>query len=89
MVHMVKGRQYSAYTVQATLMMVPQSQRWSLRPTFDLDNDKFQLQETNSTALYSFQTSGWLWHGTQRVCYINIAKASFIYPRDYVSQENA
>ena len=35
MVHMVKGRKYSAYTatVQATLMPAPESQRWSLRPT--------------------------------------------------------
>ncbi len=36
MVHVVKGRLYSAYTVP------PQSQRWSLRPTLDLDSDKFR-----------------------------------------------
>ena len=51
---MVKGHQYSAYTVQATSMPAPQSQRWSLRPTLDLDN-KFQSQETNSTAPYSIR----------------------------------
>ena len=47
MVHMVKGRQYRAYTIQATSIWAPQSQRWSLRPTLNLN---FQLQETNSTA---------------------------------------
>ncbi len=36
MVHVVKGRQHGAYTV------APQSQRWSLRPTLDLDSDKFR-----------------------------------------------
>ena len=50
----VKGRQYSAYTVQATSMPAPQSQRWNLRLTLDLDNDKFQSQDTNLTAPYSF-----------------------------------
>ena len=52
MVHVVKGRQYSAYTactIQATSMSAPQSQRWSLRLTIDLDTDNFQSQETNST----------------------------------------
>ena len=43
MVHMVKGRQYSAYTVQATSMPAPQSQRWSLRPTLDLNTDNFMM----------------------------------------------
>jgi hypothetical protein len=33
MVHVVKGRQYSAYTVHRCRISAPQSQRWSLRPT--------------------------------------------------------
>ena len=50
--HMVKGRQYSTYTVQTTLMSAHQSQGWSLKPTLNLDTDNFQSQETNSTAPY-------------------------------------
>ena len=45
-VHMIKGRQYTVHTS----IPAPQSQRWSLRPTLDLDNDNFQSQEMNSTA---------------------------------------
>ena len=52
MLHMLKGRQYSAHTVQAMSMSAPQFQRWSLRPTLDLDTDNFQSQETNSTVPY-------------------------------------
>ena len=41
MVHVIKGRQYSAYIYTAyTLIPVPQSQRWSLRLTLNLDSDK-------------------------------------------------
>ena len=29
-----------------------------------------QSQEMNSTVPYSFQTSGWSWHGMQHACYI-------------------
>jgi hypothetical protein len=32
--HVVKGRQYSAH------IRLPQSRRWSLRPTLDLESDK-------------------------------------------------
>ena len=71
MVHiMVKGRQYSACTVQATSMSAPQSLRWSLRPTLDLDTDNFQSQETNSTAPYMHTASlVTAWH-TAYVLYI-------------------
>jgi hypothetical protein len=52
MVHVVKGRQYySAYTVPH--MPAPQSQKWSLRPTLDLDSDKFRCR----SELDSFRTS--------------------------------
>ena len=50
MVHMVKGRQYSANIIQATSIPAPQSLRWSLRLTLNLNTDNFQSQETNSTA---------------------------------------
>jgi hypothetical protein len=39
MVHVVKGRQYSA----CTYMPAPQSQKWSLRLTLDLDSDSFDV----------------------------------------------
>ena len=38
-------------------MSVPQSQRWRLRPTLDLDTDDFRSQETNSTAPYIMHTA--------------------------------
>ncbi len=58
MVHVVKGRQCSAYTVlnlvpkgpgyEANTVLcrvpAPQSQKWSLRPTLDLDSDKFRCR---------------------------------------------
>ena len=50
MVHVVEGRQYNTYTVQATSMPAPQLQRWSLRLTlimtsFDAHNHRRQTQQ--------------------------------------------
>ena len=51
MAHVVKDRQYSVYTQQC--------QRWSLKPTLDLNSDRSQYfnHRDNLTAQYSFQTS--------------------------------
>ena len=63
MVHVVKV----VNIVHATLMPAPQSQRWSLRPTLDLDRDKFRcFRENMLTRSYIIQienpyTSLWLW----------------------------
>jgi hypothetical protein len=45
MVHVIKGRLYSAYTVP------PQSQRLSLRPTLDLDSDRFWCRNELDSAV--------------------------------------
>ena len=48
MMHMVQGRQYSVCTVykHAIYKLAPQSQIWSLRPTLDLDSDRFDASIT-------------------------------------------
>ena len=73
MLHMVKGRQYSEYCLQAILMPAPQSQRWSL--TLDLDSDKFRCfnhrrrAQKRSTAS-KFQTDSGMAYCMHDVCYI-------------------
>jgi hypothetical protein len=65
MVHVVKGRQYGAYTV------APQSQRWSLRPTLDLDSDKFRCfnhRDELDSAVQLVKT--WEWPG---IAYAHVA----------------
>ena len=78
MVHMVKGHQYSVYTVYKPHQCWHLNRRngvwdWLLTLTMAVSITGDELD--------SFWTSGC-------TCYI-LHKASFIYPRDYVSQENA
>jgi hypothetical protein len=63
MVHVVKGRQYSAR------IRLPQSQRWSLRPILDLESDKSRCRshsdELNSAVqLLKLRSVGRGWHAT-------------------------
>jgi hypothetical protein len=74
--HVVKGRQYSAYTVQFR-MLAPQSQKWSLRPTVDLDSDDIGMNSTASELQISRS-----WHAAIRAIYSTRPLW------DYVSQEN-
>ena len=72
-VHVVKGRQYSAH------IQLPQSQRWSLRPTLDLESDKsrcFNHRDELSNSAVQFLKFRSVGRG--------LAHASY---RDYVSQE--
>ena len=72
---------------QSTLM--PQSQRWSMRPTLDLNSDKSQLMLQSQTQTRQCSTTSKLQIGrgmAHSMMRTSICKASYIYPRDYVQE---
>ena len=78
--YVVKDRQYSVYTLLHS--------RWSLRLNLDLNSDRFSiLIQTRWLSIASeFQTGrGMAWDAQ---CVLYIVQADFVYPPDYVSQEN-
>jgi hypothetical protein len=84
MVHVVKGRHYCTHTVTCYKCTSPQSLRWSMRLTLDLDSDNYQCFN-HRNELESARTSRGM------ACCMHACmqrKACFIYPQDYVSQGN-
>ena len=63
-------------------MPAPQSQRWSLRPTLNLDSDKFQCfnqrRQTRQRSIASeFQIGHCMAHNMHDVCYIMCTVSSY------------
>jgi hypothetical protein len=80
LVHVVKGHQYSTYTVPS------QIQRWSLESTLDLDSDKFRFfnhrDELDSAVYRQFNSKlqimarcAMMRAGTWDACYIAIVQS--------------
>jgi hypothetical protein len=94
MVHVVKGRRYSAYTVHYSTAyagasiaeMASETDRLSISIVTSFDAS---YTWTSSTEQYNVELQiGRSWYAV--LCVLYIAQGYiFIYPQDYVSQENA
>ena len=94
MVHMVKGRQYSAYTSRSHMHIDVGASITEMESETDSRprHRQFLITGDELDSVIHLMSIGLVvaWH-TACVLYMYIAQDyySFIYPRDYVSQENA